>query len=451
MEFRRRPRLGALSLHRRLVSGNVDRFAALAGDIGGKVHRKAECVVQRKHRFAVDHAAFAVQRDIEDFHAVLERFGEAFLLRLQGIRDLLLCPGQFLVGLAHHGNQVAHQLVEKGLRLPELVAMAQGAADDPPQHVTAPNVCGNDAVHDQEGGGADVVGDYLERGIGEILRPGFAGRRPDEDLEQVDLVVRMHALQHRGHPLQSHAGIDAGLGQRREHALFVPVVLHEHQVPDFDIAVAVRIGRPGRAAGDFRTVVVENFRTGSAGTRVGHLPEVVRTAARIVADAHDALGRHAHLFCPQVIGLVVGFVDAHPQLVLGQLEDFGQQFPGIQDGVVLEIVAERKIAEHLEKRVMPGGIADVLEIVVLAAGAHAALRRGGAGIAARVLAKEHVLELHHARIGEQQRGIVARHERAGRDNGVALGLEVLEELVADVGRFHGDAVGKTARRHSANI
>ena len=44
---------------------------------------------------------------------------------------------------------------------------------------------------------------------------------------------------------------------------------------------------------------------------------------------------------------------------------------------------------------MPVGVADVVEIVVLAAGAHALLRRGGARVGARLLAGEDVLELHH--------------------------------------------------------
>ena len=47
---------------------------------------------------------------------------------------------------------------------------------------------------------------------------------------------------------------------------------------------------------------------------------------------------------------------------------------------VLEIIAEREIAQHFEESVMARGIADVVEVVVLAAGAHAFLRRGGARI-----------------------------------------------------------------------
>ena len=81
------------------------------------------------------------------------------------------------------------------------------------------------------------------------------------------------------------------------------------------------------------------------------------------------------------------------------------------DRLALEVVAEGEVAEHLEEGVVARGVADVLEVVVLAARAHAALRAGRAHVGALLLAEEHVLELHHAGVGEQQRRIVAGHER----------------------------------------
>ena len=44
------------------------------------------------------------------------------------------------------------------------------------------------------------------------------------------------------------------------------------------------------------------------------------------------------------------------------------------DRALLEVVAEGEIAEHLEEGVMARGVADVIEVVVLAAGADAFLR-----------------------------------------------------------------------------
>ena len=123
---------------------------------------------------------------------------------------------------------------------------------------------------------------------------------------------------------------------------------------------------------------------------------------------------------PEVGGLVVVAEDGDPELVLRDLELAGEELPGEVDGLALEVVAEAEVAEHLEEGVVAGGVADVLEVVVLAAGAHAALGAGGARVVALVAAEEDVLELHHAGVGEEQRRVVARDERGTRDDAVAL-------------------------------
>ena len=205
--------------------------------------------------------------------------------------------------------------MKERLLLAELVAVADGAADDPAQHVAAALVAGDHAVGDQEAAGADVVGDDLERVAAEILRAGHARGRLDQVLEQIDLVVAVHALQHRGDALQPHAGVHRGLGQRMQRAGLVAVELHEHQVPDLDVAVAVGIRRPGRPAGDPGPVVPEDLGARTAGPGVAHLPEVVALVFRpagLVADARDALARHLDVLGPDVVGLVVGLVDRDP-------------------------------------------------------------------------------------------------------------------------------------------
>ena len=78
---------------------------------------------------------------------------------------------------------------------------------------------------------------------------------------------------------------------------------------------------------------------------------------------------------------------------------------------------------------------------MLAAGAHAALRRGRALVRPLVDAEEHVLELDHAGVDEQQRRVVARHQRRRGHDGVATVGEVLQELAANL-------VGGHARNHS---
>ena len=88
--------------------------------------------------------------------------------------------------------------------------------------------------------------------------------------------------------------------------------------------------------------------------------------------------RQAGDLLPQVEGLVVLGIDRDGEPRRRQAEFLGDEIPGKLDGAVLEVIAEREIAQHLEKRMVARGVADIVEVVVLAAGAHAFLRRRGA-------------------------------------------------------------------------
>ncbi len=135
----------------------------------------------------------------------------------------------------------------------------------------------------------------------------------------------------------------------------------------------------------------------------------------LVGQARDLL--------PEIERIVVVDEDGDHQPVDRQPELLGDQVPGELDGAVLEIVAEREVAEHLEEGVVARGVADVVEVVVLAAGAHAFLRGDGARVGSLLEAGEDVLELHHPGIGEHQGRVVARHERRGRHDLVAVAAQ----------------------------
>ena len=100
---------------------------------------------------------------------------------------------------------------------------------------------------------------------------------------------------------------------------------------------------------------------------------------------------------------------------------------------------------------MARGVADVLQIVVLTAGAHALLTGGCAGVGAFFQPEEAVLELIHAGIGEQQGRIVRGNQRTGGHTGVALLFEEAEEGFTDFCAFHRflpEDCGRTAaKRH----
>ena len=79
------------------------------------------------------------------------------------------------------------------------------------------------------------------------------------------------------------------------------------------------------------------------------------------------------------------------------------------DRVLFEVIAEGKIAQHFKKRMMPRGIADIVEIIMFATRPNAFLARYSARNGAAFKARKHVLKGHHARIDEHQCRVVIRH------------------------------------------
>ena len=72
------------------------------------------------------------------------------------------------------------------------------------------------------------------------------------------------------------------------HTVFIAIELHEHQVPNLDVAVTIFIRRSRWATRDARAVVVENLRTRAARASIAHGPEVIRlilARTGFVADA----------------------------------------------------------------------------------------------------------------------------------------------------------------------
>ena len=126
------------------------------------------------------------------------------------------------------------------------------------------------------------------------------------------------------------------------------------------------------------------------------------------------------------------------QAILRQLQFPGDEGPGETDGVFLEVIAEGEVAQHFEKGVVTRGTAHVFQVVVLAADAQTFLRSGRTHVGALFQPLVELLELDHARVGEQQGGIVAGHKGRRRDHGMAVLLEEFQKFATDfLGGEHG--------------
>ena len=272
-----------------------------------------------------------------------------------------------------------------------------------------------------------------------FIAAGFSGRtadRAENGPEQIGIVGGFHPLEHGTDALEPHAGIHVFIGQRMQNASCIPVELDKDQIPDFHRfgTVEVRILAEPRRGIVPQEVVHLGTRT--ARTGLAHLPEIVR----LVQPNYPFRGKIRHLRPERFRLLVrrqsVGGVTAEyrgAESVPGQLPDFGQQFPGPRDGLTFEIVSERPVAQHFEKRMVLRTEPHLFQVVVMPRYADAFLGIHGPAVIPVAGAQKHVLELIHPSIRKQQGGIfLRRHRRAGHDR-MALPFEETKKFLADVG------------------
>ena len=284
-----------------------------------------------------------------------------------------------------------------------------------------------------------VVGAALRRDVAGHCSVALArhlGRPVEHRPDLVDLVEVVDALQDAGDPLQAHAGVDVLLRQGSDDVEVglapdrAELELGEDEVPDLQEAVLVDRRPALRAV--LRAAVVEDLAAGTAGAGNAHVPVVVEPVA-----PDEPLLRDVGQLEPERLGLVVVLVDGGPELlrvesVAAALDRPGQQLPRIRDGVVLEVVAEREVAVHLEEGAVPAGLPDLVEVRgadALLDGRRARPRRG-------LLAAEVGHEGNHPGHDEQQVRVVEGQRRAGHD-GVPLLLEERQPTTRDLGGFHG--------------
>ena len=281
----------------------------------------------------------------------------------------------------------------------------------------------------------------------------------EDGAEDVGLVIRdagvgeiaevFCALDDRGDALEAHAGIDMARGERAERAVGIRVELDEDEVPNLDAVGGAFVDeRAERVAGGGE--VDMEFGARAAGAGFAHHPEVVLLVAVDDVDGGIESGG-AEFFGPEIPGLLVarvgvagfGVVDGREEAGGGKFPAVDDEFPRPVDCLFFKIVTERPVPEHFEEGVVVGVEADIIEVVVLAAGADAFLgvRRAlvGAGNAASplrdiggFLTEENGDELVHAGVREQEVRRV-RHETRGGHDGVLLFVEKIEERLADLG------------------
>ena len=332
--------------------------------------------------------------------------------------------------------------MEEGRSESEFLSVANRPAHDAAKNVAAAFVRRHDAVANQECSRSRMVSDDAEAGsirrawaVGGLRLSHFLSElrsAGDDFAESVGVVVGGDFLKDRSDALEARSRVDRRLRQRGELARRVAIVLHEHQIPELHVAVAVAThGARGFAAAVLSAAVDEKFRARSAGAGIAHRPEVI-----FFSEAVNAVFGNAFLLMPDFGGFIVLFEDRDKEAVLRKFQLLGDEFPSKANRVFFEVIAKGEVAEHFKERVVTGREADVFQIVVFAACANALLNGDGSRVRAGVFAQEHVFELNHAGVDEEKRRVVLRDERGALDHGVAVALEILQESRPDLFDFH---------------
>ena len=441
------PSARSLLLHEPLEALVIDGEALAAQDVLGQVHGKAVGVVQPEghvpgQRLSVALAQFS-QRILQQDQPLVQGVGEARLFGLDRLFDAFRVGPHLVVGFSQYPGHRLHQPVQERLLEPQEPPVAGRPPEQPAQHVAAAVVARKHPVGDEKAHRPGVVGDDAKRDVRVgVLAVGLARQLlggGDDVAEQVHVVVREDPLQHRGSALEPHAGVHVFGRQIVEQAVGVPVVLDEDEVPELDVAGAVGVdgAHMARLAGvvaGLGTPVHVDLAARTAGAGVAHLPEVV-----LLVETLHVAGRQAADAAPQPLGLVVVAEHGGVELVLGESPFLREKLPGPGDGLFLVVVAEGPVPQHLEKGVVVGVPAHRFQVVVLAADAQALLGTGGALERGPLDSEEDVLELDHARVGEQQGRVLVRHQRRALHHRVGLVLEEVEEAVANLFSGRHDA------------
>ena len=412
----------------------VERHALVLDHLDRQVDGEAVGVVQLERvRAGEDGLALllvGVQKLSEDLHAAVDGLGKVLLLGADDLGDIGLTLAQLGIMAFVLVHDRIHDLIEERTVDAKQLAVAGGSSQQAAQHVAAALVAGQHAVADHKGSRADVVGDDAQ---GHVFLAALAVARAGDlrDLvrdvhHRVDVEQRIDILAHDSQTLKAHAGVDVLLLELGVVVVAVVVELGEDDVPDLHIAVAVAAdGAAGLAAAVLFAAVVVNFRAGAARTRAV-LPEVV-----LLAELEDAILGDADLLVPDAERLVVGGrglvagENRGIQAVRVEADPLGarQEFPRPVDGLGLEIVAEREVAEHFKVRAVARGVADVLDV----AGADALLTGGHAVARGLLLAGEERLHRRHTGVDEQQRRVVLRDQGKAGQAQMAFRLKKVQE------------------------
>ena len=241
----------ALSIHRLIKTRHVKCQPLVLDDFLSEVEWKAIGIVELKDFLARDDGLAALPSVVshlrQHLQARFERFTKALFL-VQGDIGRKDARGVELgIGVSHDVRNRPQHLVQKRLREAQHFPVARRSAYNAPQHVAAPVIGRHHSVAEQEAGGPGMISDHAHGYIvgwhDAVALATQCLDSGDERAEEIGVIVTQHPLHDGSDTLKAHAGVDARPRQWRELTLPIALELHEHEVPDFHVAIAVAANR----------------------------------------------------------------------------------------------------------------------------------------------------------------------------------------------------------------
>ncbi len=211
-----------------------------------------------------------------------------------------------------------------------------------------------------------------------IFQPGHILNTLYQGNKQIGIKIAVDLLQQGCQSFKPHACINAGTRKRIQLPLFIPIILHEYQIPHFQptVTIANTQGAFQFLAGITVAPIIMYFTAGTTGSGITHSPEIV-----LFPHTNNTFGGDSGYLLPELLGLIVIFVDSYPELLLGEAGPFRKEFPGILYCFPLKIVSKGEITEHLEESMVTGGSSHGIQIVVFTSCPNTFLSRGCSAVA----------------------------------------------------------------------
>ena len=152
------------------------------------------------------------------------------------------------------------------------------------------------------------------------------------------------------------------------------------------------------------------------------LPEVITLAILITVKTGDSLRSHTNLIYPDIKGLIILTVNRRIETLRLHTDHLCQELPAPGNGLVLEVISEGEIPQHLKESKMSCRLTYIFNIAgsdTFLTGSHPAAGRD-------LLSGEIGLQRCHTGINNQQRIIVMRYQRKAVHSQMILAFKKLQ-------------------------